>query len=96
MARFVFVQYGFEPPTDEIMAAWRGWFEMLGDRVVASYGPLIAGVAVNHDGVEPLEPRGGDATGISIVEADDLAEAQTLAEACPFIDGVHVYEIMQR
>ena len=34
MKKFVFLHYGFEKPTPEIMAAWGKWFESIKDRVV--------------------------------------------------------------
>jgi uncharacterized protein YciI len=95
MKRFVLVQYGFETPTPEVMAGWTAWFESIGDRLVTSLG-FSHGMRVDHDGTHDLAPRGGDATGMSIIEAEDLAAATAVVEACPFIDSVHVYEVAMR
>lgn len=92
MKRFVFVQYGFETPTQEIVAAWNAWFASLGDRHVESLG-FATGVRVSHTGTTELAPRAGDATGVSVIEAEDLAAAEEIAKACPFVDGVDVYEV---
>jgi hypothetical protein len=34
MKNFVFLTYGFEKPTPEIMEAWGKWFESIRDRIV--------------------------------------------------------------
>ena len=35
MKKFVFLHFGFETPTPEIMEAWGTWFESISDKVVA-------------------------------------------------------------
>lgn len=92
MKRFVLVQYGFETPTPEVMKAWTAWFDSIGDRMVTSLG-FSAGARVDRDGTHDLAPRAGDATGLSIIQAEDLAVATAVAQSCPFIDSVHVYEV---
>jgi hypothetical protein len=32
--KFVFLHYGFEKPTPEIMAAWGKWFESMKDNII--------------------------------------------------------------
>ena len=34
MKKFVFLTYGFEKPTPEIMAAWGKWFESIKDSII--------------------------------------------------------------
>ncbi len=34
MKKFVFLTYGFERPTPEIMAAWGKWFESMKDNTI--------------------------------------------------------------
>lgn len=73
----------------ESMAAWGAWFGSLGSAVVDGGAPFGPSAAVG----------GGTAssgfTGYSILQANDLATALSLAKGCPIIkDGgaVDVYE----
>jgi len=38
MKRFMFLHFGFEKPTPEIMAAWNKWFESVADKTVGKGG----------------------------------------------------------
>ncbi len=92
MKRFILVHIGFEQPTPEIMAAWEAWFESIEDVTVENIG-LGPAREVSADGVRDLPFDRTAVTGYSIIEVEDLDRATEIAQACPFITAVGVYEI---
>jgi len=93
MKKFVLLTYGFVPPTPEIMEAWGNWFASIGDKIVDSGGPAGGGREITSAGTRDLAMDLEAFTGYVIVTAADLDEATTIAESCPIITGVRVYEI---
>jgi len=94
MKKFVFLFFGFEPPTQEMMDAWNKWFASIGDRLVDSGSPLGAGREISQSGIKEL-PLGADSiTGYTIINADSLDEAEKIANTCPIITSIRVYELM--
>lgn len=91
MKKFIYLFYGFEQPTPEVMQAWGAWFELIGDKFIDSGNPFGAGMNVTPDGSSAIAPT-TDATAYSIVQANDLDEAVALLDGCPIIDSVQVYE----
>jgi YCII-related domain-containing protein len=101
MSKFVFVYRGGKPGAtpeeqDKVMAAWGKWFGELGDALVDGGNPFGPPKSVTSSGTRD----GGDgqpASGFSIVNAKDQAEAAELAKGCPVLAGspgsvVEVYE----
>ncbi|MGI9310408.1 MAG: hypothetical protein ACR2P7_02615 [bacterium] len=94
MRKFVFLHYGFEPPTPEIMAAWGKWFEAMKDHIADIGGHFSHGRAISHAGVEEL-PLGPDSiTGFTIVRAESIDHAERMARTNPYISSIRVYELM--
>jgi hypothetical protein len=94
MKRFVLVHHGFEKPTPEVMQAWGAWFQSIADRTVENIG-FGAAKEVSASGVADL-PWGPDSfTGCTILKAADLDEAVKVAQECPFVTGVRVYEVRE-
>ncbi|GAC1411893.1 MAG: hypothetical protein NVSMB64_21970 [Candidatus Velthaea sp.] len=94
MKTFVLCTYGFETPTDAIMEAWGTWFASIGDKLVSSGGPFMAGKEVTREGTVDL-PLGRDSlTGYVVIHADSLHQAEAIAKACPMITSVRIYETM--
>jgi hypothetical protein len=80
------------PQTEEeqkrVMDAWMAWYGSMGDKVVDVGNPFGASTAVGGNGTSGL-------TGYSIVNADSLEDAASIAGGCPILaDGgsVEVYE----
>jgi hypothetical protein len=89
------LHYGFEKPTPEIMAAWQKWFESVADKTVDQGGFHGGAREISHDGSKDL-PMGMDSiTGYSIINADSLGDAETIARENPFIASIRVYEISE-
>jgi hypothetical protein len=40
MKKFIFLTYGYETPTQEIMNAWNNWFASFADKMVDRGGPV--------------------------------------------------------
>lgn len=94
MKKFVFLNYGFVPPTPEIMEAWGNWFVSIGDKMVDSGGPAGAGREITRAGTTDLALDLDALTGYVIINAADLDEATAIAETCPIVTGIRVYETM--
>ncbi len=94
MKKFLILHYGFEPPTPEIEKAWGNWFASIAERMVDIGSPLVVGREISHSGTKEL-PLGMDSlTGYSIISAESLDEAEQVAQGCPMISSVRVYEAM--
>ena len=101
MSDFVLLYRGGSMPEGEeeqakVMEAWTQWFGQLGGALKDGGNPFtpaaktIAGDGSVSDGAtQPL------ATGYSIITADSLDEAETLAKGCPVLGGdasIEIYE----
>ncbi len=93
MKKFVLLTYGFVPPTPEIMQAWGEWFGSIADRIVDSGGPGGPGREITSDGRRDLALDVDAFTGYVIINAADLDEATAIAETCPIITSIQVYEV---
>jgi len=94
MKQFVFLTYGFVPPTEEIMEAWGKWFESIGDKMVGSGSHLGPGIEISPTGTKELPLGLESITGYLTINAKDLDEAEKIAQECPSITSIRVYEIM--
>jgi hypothetical protein len=54
MSRYVFITYGSEEPTQQVMDAWMAWFAEIADSVVDRGAPLGPGREVTPTGVRDL------------------------------------------
>ncbi|MEW6272958.1 MAG: hypothetical protein AB1689_27085 [Thermodesulfobacteriota bacterium] len=95
MKTFVLLHYGFEKPTPEIMAAWGKWFEATKDRTVDNVG-LGGGREISKAGIRELPLGPESVTGLTIVRADSLDEAEEMARSNPFISSIRVYEVRSK
>lgn len=93
MKKFVFVHVGFVPPTSEIMEAWGAWFASFEDKLVdggnLGVGP---GKEITDSGMNDLPFDAEAITGFSIIEAENMDAAVRIAEKCPSITSIRVYE----
>jgi len=92
MKKFVMLHFGFEQPTPEIMAAWGKWFESIANRQIGQ-GGFGGGREISKDGTRDLPWGMESITGYNIIEAEDLDAAEKIAQACPYIASIRVYEI---
>ncbi len=94
MKRFMFLHFGFEKPTPEIMAAWNKWFESVADNTVEKGGFHGGAREISHSGTKDLPMVMDSITGSSIINAESLEEAEKIAQDNPFIASIRIYEIM--
>jgi hypothetical protein len=80
-----------------VMAAWGTWMEAVGAALVDVGTPFGPGASVVDDG---SAGSASSLTGYSIVEADDMAGAQTLADGHPYLSegkgnyAVDIFELL--
>jgi hypothetical protein len=94
MKKFVYVFYGYEEPTPEVMKAWGEWFAVVGKKFVDSGTPFGPGRVVTKSGASDVSKDESPITAYSIVSAENMEEAEKLLEGCPIIDSVRIYESM--
>jgi hypothetical protein len=92
MKKFMFLHFGFEQPTPEIMAAWEKWFESIADKQI-DQGGFIGGREISSSGSRDLPWDIESITGYNIIEAEDLDAAEKIAQSNPCIASIRVYEI---
>jgi len=94
MKKFIFLTYGYETPTKEIMNAWNNWFASFGDKMVDTGGPFGTGREITHSGTKELPLDMEALTGYCIIKAENIDEAEKIAKDCPIITSIRVYEAM--
>lgn len=93
MKNYMILHYGFITPTPEVMEPWNKWFESIAD-VQVEQGGFRGGRELSHSGTREL-PFGKDSiTGYTIIKAENLDEAEKIAQECPIITSTSIYEIM--
>jgi hypothetical protein len=99
MKKFVFLYVGFDPSwmqdeskTNEIKQAWGRWFASVGDKFIDSGNPLMPGKEVTADSTNDLPHDKNAIVGYSILKAANLDEAVKIAQTCPMITSIKVYE----
>jgi len=95
LRKFVFLTYGFEKPTPEIMAAWGAWLESIKDNII-DMGHLSGGREISKTGTKDLPLGLESITGFMIMSADSLDEAEKMAQSNPYISSIRVYELMSK
>ena len=96
MKRFVFLHYGFEKPTPEIMSAWGKWFESMKDNIIDMGGHFTGGREISKAGTKGLPLGPESITGFTIVRANSLDDAEKMAQSNPYISSIRVYEVMSK
>jgi hypothetical protein len=100
MAKYLLLYRGGKMPETEaeqeaVMKAWDAWFHELGSAVVDGGNPFTPGAAkaISADGA--VSDARSDASGYSVLEADSLDAATSLAKGCPVFQGgasLDIYE----
>ena len=92
MKKFMFLHFGFEMPTPEIMGAWHAWFDSISDKQV-DQGGFNGGREISKSGTRDLPWNMESITGYNIIEAESLDAATELAQSNPFIASIRIYEL---
>jgi hypothetical protein len=100
MAKYLFVYHGGNHPstpaeTKTVMDAWGAWFGSMGAAVIDGGNPVGPSSTVKSDG--SLADGGGPnpASGYSLIEASNLADAHKKAKGCPILKAGGTIEIAQ-
>jgi hypothetical protein len=92
MNDYVLIYHGGTMPEGEAarkaaMDAWEGWFATVGEALKDGGNPFTgASMSIGTDG-SVSEGGGGSASGYTILKADSLDGAVTLAKGCPVLQG---------
>jgi hypothetical protein len=91
--KFMVLTFGFVPPTDEVKQAWGAWFTAVGPRLVDPGNPFGRGVELTRDARADLTlDSPSPLVGYCILNAEDMAEAESLVADMPIIESVRIYE----
>jgi hypothetical protein len=102
MSQYVIVYLGGDQPSSpeegkEHMAKYREWLSSLGNSAVSPANPFKDTSTVNSDGtVTPGSTT--SMSGYTIIEAESMEMALSIAKACPFLDiggSLEVSELVQ-
>jgi hypothetical protein len=96
LKKYMLLSYGFEKPTPEIMQAWGKWFETIKDRMVDEGGHFSGAREISKSGTKDLPMGMESITGYTMIQAENLDEAEKLASTNPYIASIRVYEIMSK
>ena len=94
MKKFMFLHFGFEKPTPEIMEAWHQWFASIASHQI-DQGGFMGGRELSSEGSRDLGWDLDSITGYNIVRAEDMDAAVELAKDNPFIASIRIYEIRE-
>jgi len=92
MKSYLILHYGFEKPGPEEMSAWGKWFESIADKQV-DRGGLRAGRELSTSGTNELPFEKDSITGYTVIQAESLDDAESIARECPIVASTRVYEI---
>ena len=94
MKKFVFLFIGFTPPTPEIMQSWMQWFKSVEDKTADMGNMLGQGKEITKSGTKDLPKDLNAITAYMVFNADNINEAEKIAQSCPMITRVKIYEVM--
>ena len=102
MSQFIITYIGGNKPATEEegkeqMLKYRAWLSALGDAAVSPANPLKNTHTVNSDGTVATGSQ-SSMSGYTIVLADSIDDAVSIAKDCPFLDvggSLEVSELMQ-
>jgi hypothetical protein len=88
------LHFGFEKPTAGIMEPWGKWFESVADKTVDKGGFHGGAREISGAGTRDLPMGMESITGYSVIEAESLDEAESIARGNPFIASIRIDEII--
>ena len=102
MPQYVIVYLGGDRPSSpeegkQHMAKYREWLSSLGDSAVSPANPLKNTSTINSDGTVTTGST-TSMSGYTIIEADSMEAALSIAKGCPFLDiggSLEVSELIQ-
>ena len=100
MAKYVLAFHGggmaeTEEDQAKVMAAWGAWMEGLGDALVDPGNPAGASKTISNDGSVSDGGGANPVTGYTLIQADSLDDAVTLAKGNPIFDSGGSIEVVE-
>ena len=103
MTKYALIYTGGGMPESEaegakVMEAWRNWMGSLGEALVDGGNPFSNAKSIVSDGSVSDATIGVRASGYSLLNADSLDAAVTMAKGCPHLQNggqISVYETME-
>lgn len=100
MAKYLFVYHGGSHPTNPaevkaVMDAWGAWFGSMGSAVIDGGNPVSKSSTVKPDGSIVEDGGPNPASGYSLIEAPNLADAHKKARGCPILKAGGSIEVAQ-
>ncbi len=100
MAKYLFVYHGGNKPEGdeeyaEVMNAWGEWFNSMGPAVIDGGNPVGMSSTVQSDGSVADNGGANPASGYSLIEAADDAEAAAQAKGCPILQAGGSVEVAE-
>ena len=100
MPKFLFVYHGGKPATNEaekkkIYDAWGMWFGSMGKSVIDGGNPCAVSSTIHANGTVTNDGGSNPASGYSLIEAANIADAQAKAKSCPLLKAGGSVEIAQ-
>lgn len=100
MAKFALVFHGGSMPESEeegakVMAAWGAWMEGLGSALTDPGNPFGNATTIHADGSTTAGGGANPASGYTLVDADSLDAAVSLAKSCPMLAGGGSIEVAE-
>ena len=80
-----------------VLDEWMAWFGSLGESLVDGGTPFMGAKSISTDGKMHDGPFGSMATGYSVIKADSMDAAMSMAQRCPVLKSgaqISVYETM--
>ena len=102
MPQYIITYLGGDTPSspeegERHMSEYRAWLSSLGDSAVSPANPLKGTRTVNSDGIVTTGST-TSMSGYTIIDADSMESALSVAKACPFLDvggSLEVSELIQ-
>lgn len=98
MTKYLFVYHGGKAPTDpaeikETMDAWGSWMGGMGAALIDGGNPVGKSMTVKSDGSMVEGGGANPASGYTLIEAKDVAEAHAMARGCPILKSGGTIEL---
>jgi len=102
MAKYLLLYAGGKMPETEaeqatVMKAWDDWMHQLGPALADGGNPFTPQAkTISSSGA--VSDKAADASGYSVIEADSLDSAESLAKGCPVLQGganITIYETFE-
>jgi hypothetical protein len=94
MKKFLFIYNASADQGSESMDDWMKWFGSIGEHLVDVGNPIQGGTLVKGGSTTELTSFGDLVGGYSLINAEDIAHAVTLAQGCPNAAGIRIFETM--